>query len=111
MVIKIIKSKDGIKRKISDSHSALNLLTANDSDYVSLAVSSANNHNETTKTTSDRVYYVLEGELIVDDNLVAKKGDVVFVSKNTEYNFKGSFKAVLVNSPPFKKANEEISKL
>ena len=111
MAIKIIKSENGINRKISDSYSVLNLLTANDNDNVSLAVSSADNHDETTKTTSDRVYYILEGELIVDNNLVAKKGDVVFVSANTEYNFKGSFKAVLVNSPPFKKTNEEISKL
>jgi len=108
MTIKIIKSEDGVGRKISDSYSVLNLLTANDSDNVSLAVSTADNHNE---TTSDRVYYILEGELIVDDNLIAKKGDVVFISANTEYNFKGSFKAVLVNSPPFKKTNKEISKL
>jgi ethanolamine utilization protein EutQ (cupin superfamily) len=103
MTIKIKKSKNGINRKISDSYSVLNLLTANDSDNVSLAVSNANDHNETTKTTSDRVYYILEGKLIVDDNLIAEKGDVVFISTNTEYNFKGSFKAVLVNSPPFKK--------
>jgi ethanolamine utilization protein EutQ (cupin superfamily) len=111
MAIKIIKSEDGVSRKFSDSYSVLNLLTANDSDNVSLSVSSAENHNETTNTTSDRVYYILEGELIVDENLVAKKGDVVFVSANTEYNFKGSFKAVLVNSPPFRKVSESISKL
>ena len=111
MAIKIIKHEDGVSRKISDSYSVLNLLTANDSDNISLAVSTAENHDESTKTTSDRVYYILEGELIVDDNLVAKKGDVVFVAANTEYNFKGSFKAVLVNSPPFKKNNESISKL
>jgi ethanolamine utilization protein EutQ (cupin superfamily) len=108
MATKIIKSKDGINRKISNSYSVLNLLTANDSDKVSLAVSTANNHDETTKTSSDRVYYILEGELTINDDLVAKKGDVVFVSANTEYTFKGSFKAILVNSPPFKKANESI---
>lgn len=111
MSIKIIKQEDGVTRKISDSYSVLNLLTASDSDKISLAVSSAVNHNETTKTTSDRAYYILEGELIVNDGLIAKKGDVVFVSADTEYNFKGSFKAVLVNSPPFKKSNEAISKL
>lgn len=103
MTIKIIKSENGVSRKISESYSVLNLLTASDSDNISLAVSTAENHNETTKTTSDRAYYLLEGELIVDDNLVAKKGDIVFIPANTEYNFKGSFKAVLVNSPPFKK--------
>jgi len=41
MAIKIIKSENGVSRKISDSYSVLNLLTANDSDNVSLAVSSA----------------------------------------------------------------------
>jgi len=110
MAIKIIKSEEGISRKISDSYSVLNLLTANDSENVSLAVSSAESHNETTKTTSDRAYYILEGEITIDDNQVAKKGDVVFVSANTEYNFKGSFKAVLVNSPAFKASNESITK-
>ncbi len=111
MAIRIIKSEEGVSRKISDSYSVLNLLTANDSDNVSLAISTAKDHDETTKTTSDRVYFVLEGELIINDNLIAKKGDVVFISANTVYNFKGSFKAVLVNSPPFKKVNESRSKL
>ena len=110
MSIKIIKQEEGMSRKISDSYSVLNLLTAIDSDKVSLSVSSAVNHDETTKTTSDRAYYILEGELIVNNDLIAKKGDVIFVSANTEYNFKGSFKAVLVNSPPFKKNCESISK-
>jgi len=102
MAIKLIKNKNGVERKLSDSYSVLNLLTANDSDKVSLAVSTAKNQNETTKTISDRVYYIIEGKLIVNNKLVAEKGDVVFISANTEYNFKGSFKAVLVNSPPFK---------
>lgn len=110
MSIKIIKQKDGVNRKISDSYSVLNLLTAIDSDKVSLAISSAVNHNETTKTTSDRIYYILKGELVIN-KLIAKKGDVVFVSVNTEYSFKGSFKAILINSPPFKKNEESISKL
>ncbi|MFA6073806.1 MAG: hypothetical protein WC758_06860 [Candidatus Woesearchaeota archaeon] len=105
MTIKIIKSEDGVIRKISESYSVLNLLTANDSDKVSLAVSTAENHDETTKTTSDRVYYILKGKLIVNNKMIAKKGDVVFISANIEYTFKGSFKAVLVNSPPFKKTN------
>ncbi|MFH1142612.1 MAG: hypothetical protein V1695_02770 [Candidatus Uhrbacteria bacterium] len=105
MAVKIIKSENGVSRKISDSYSVLNLLTADDSDNVSLAVGSARDHKETTNTTSDRVYYVLGGEMVVNDQL-AKKGDVVFVPANTEYNFKGSFETVLVNAPPFKSGNE-----
>ncbi|MFA7718124.1 MAG: hypothetical protein WC875_05395, partial [Candidatus Absconditabacterales bacterium] len=78
---------------------------------LSVGISTAENHNETTKTTSDRVYYILEGELIANDSLSAKKGDVVFIPGNTEYNFKGNFKAILVNSPAFKVGNETILKL
>jgi len=110
MTLHIIKAKEGITRNISDSYEVLNLLTSKDSDKLSLAVSTANNHSETTKSTSDRAYYLLEGELTVNNELTAKKGDVVFISANTKYNFKGSFKAVLINSPPFKKINESTSK-
>ena len=60
MPTKIIKNQDGIIRKISNTYSVLNLLSANDSNNVSLSVSTAENHNETTKTTSDRAYYILE---------------------------------------------------
>jgi len=108
MGIKVIKQENGINRKISDSYSVLNLLTINDSKKMSIAVSIALNHEETTKTLSDRAYYVLEGELIINDDLVAKKGDIIFIKANTEYNFKGSFKAVLVNSPSFKRNNESM---
>ena len=111
MVVKIIKAKDGIIRKVSDSYSVLNLLTIHDSNKVSLWISTANNHNETTKTSSDRVYYIMKGQLIIDDKLFAKKWDVVFVPENTEYNFKWSFNAILINSPAFKKENELVSRL
>ena len=107
MSIKIIKHEEGGERKISESYSVLNLLTGAESDKVSVAVSTAKDHTETTKTTSDRAYYVLEGEIEVND-LIAKQGDVVFIPANTEYTFKGTFKAVLVNSPAFKKENETI---
>lgn len=103
MSVKLFKKEEGSERKISDSHFVLNLLTANDSDKVSVAVSTARNHNETTKTASDRAYYILEGEIIVNDEIIGRPGDIVFIPANTEYNFRGTFKAVLINSPPFRK--------
>ena len=110
MPIKIFKQKDSIARKIFDSYSVFNFLTAEDSDKVSIAVGVATEHNETTQTSSERVYFVLEGEIIVNDEIIGRKGDVIFISANTQYNFKGTFKAVVVNSPPFKKENEKILK-
>ena len=110
MEIKLFKKESAIERKISDSYSVFNFLTANDSDKISVAVSSANNHNETAIISSDRAYFVLEGEIIVNDKFIGQPGDVLFIPSNTEYNFKGTFKAVIVNSPPFKKSNEKILK-
>ncbi|MFH1751938.1 MAG: hypothetical protein ABH821_03305, partial [archaeon] len=97
-------------RKVSESYSVKSFLTCNDSERVSVAVSEGANYNETTKNSSDRVYYVLGGELTINDSLKAGKGDLVFISGGTEYNFKGTFKAVLINSPAFNKENEETRK-
>jgi len=111
MSIKLFKNKDGVERRLSDSYSVFNYLTAVDSDNVSLAVGEANDHNETTKSGSDRVYYVLSGEFIVNGNIRAREGDIIFIPADTEYKFKGTFKVVIINSPPFKKNQEKISKI
>ncbi len=57
---------------------------------------------------SDRSYFVLEGEIIVNGKLRGGPADIIFfIPENTEYSFKGSFKAIIINSPPFKKAAED----
>lgn len=107
--VKLFKKDQAQKRDISASYSVANFLTKKDCEEVSLAVSKAQEHSETTKNTkSNRVYYLLEGELIVergDKELRAEPGDVIFVP--TEYHFEGTFKAVLINSPAFDPENEE----
>jgi len=108
MPIRLFKKDDAVIRRISDSYSVLNFLTVTDSDNVSLGVSEADNHVETTKTSSDRAYYVLGGEIIVNDDFHAMLGDVIYIHANTEYKFQGTFKAVIVNSPPFNKNKEVI---
>lgn len=101
MPIKLFKKEESVIRKISDSHSVSNYLTIKDSNNLSVSVGNAINYNETIKTDSDRVYFVLEGEIIIN-NLKGKSGDVLYISQNTEYNLSGTFKAVVINSPPFK---------
>ena len=112
MGIKIIKKNEGITRKISETYKVTSLLTKDLSDNVSLSVGNAANHSETTKNIrSDRIYYILEGKLILEgDNkkFVAEKGDVIFIPHNTEYYFQGSFKAVLVCSPAFSSKDEQM---
>jgi ethanolamine utilization protein EutQ (cupin superfamily) len=115
MSIILCKKKDGITRKISESYRITNFLTKESSENVSVAVSEAKNHSETTRNVrSDRAYYVLEGRLVVSKDgkeLSAEPGDVIFIPKNTRYSFSGTFKAVLINSPAFSPQDEKISKM
>lgn len=107
MTIKLFKKVDGTIRKVSDSYLIANFLTAEDSDRMSIAVGDATNHNETTNTSSDRAYFILEGEIIINDSIIGNIGDVIFIPANEQYSFSGTFKAVIVNAPPFKKSNEK----
>lgn len=108
MPIKLFKKEEAIIRKVSESYSISNYLTINDSSKVSVAISDALNHIETTKTNSDRVYYILEGKITINKNVIGNSGDVIYIPSNTVYSFKGTFKAVVINSPPFKKEKEKI---
>ena len=105
--MKIIRKADAVARKIADSYTVNNLLTAQDSELISVAMSEANEHEEVTTALSERAYYILDGEITVDDKLVGKPGDVIYIPKDTTYKFSGSFKAVLVNSPPFGKISKQ----
>jgi len=115
MEIKIIKNNEGIKRKINEYYKVTNLLTKENSEKVSFAIGDAKNHYETTKNIkSDRIYYVLEGKIIVkkeNKEFVAEKGDLIFIPKNTEYHFEGTFETILINSPAFDIKDEKIKEL
>lgn len=114
MSIKVIRKPEAVARKISDSYHVINFLTREASENVSLAIGQADNHSETTKNVrSDRIYYVIEGKLMVkqgEKEFVAEPGDVVFIPRNTEYGFGGSFRAILINSPAFN-PKDEVSHL
>lgn len=65
-------------------------------------------HGKIKTTTSDRIYYVLDGNgifTIGDENREVQKTDVVIIPKNTPYDFKamnGSvLKMFLVHTPAF----------
>jgi ethanolamine utilization protein EutQ (cupin superfamily) len=108
----LIRSSEGFERKISETYSVKNMLAKQECENVSVAVSTANRHKETTKSSgSDRVYYIIEGELKVEPELSAKKGDLIFIPKNTEYTFSGTFKAVLINAPAFSSEKEKIKRI
>jgi len=106
-MVKLIKKDQVVERTISDSHSVNNFVTKDFSKNVSLAIGVGQDYSGTSKSVrSDRVYYVTEGKLIVNKDLVAEVGDVIFVPKGEEYSFEGTFKAVVVNAPAFDSSKE-----
>jgi ethanolamine utilization protein EutQ (cupin superfamily) len=50
---------------------------------------------------------VLEGELIINKEIITKVGEIVHIPANIEYHFSGSFKAIIINVPAFKAENEK----
>ena len=106
----IIKKNKGVTRKIGKTYQVTNLLTREQCKNLSVAVSKARNHSEITKNIkSERIYYILKGKLVLkrgNKKFVGEKGDIIFIPKNTEYQFQGTFEAILINSPAFRKENE-----
>ncbi|MBU1111922.1 MAG: hypothetical protein ABIG93_00545 [archaeon] len=98
----LIKKDQGVTRKVSERHYVINFVTKNLSENMSLAVGVGEQHFGTARSLrSDRVYYVLEGKLIVNKKLFARVGDIIFVPKGEEYTLEGTFKAVVINTPAF----------
>lgn len=103
---KIIKKDDGKLRKISPTKIAWNYITADITRDVSLAVTEAvEGYHEKELCQYNRIYYVLEGKLVIKIEDLQEElniGDSFYVSKGTEYEMSGIFKAVVVNQPAFK---------
>jgi len=103
---KLVKNTEGVVRKHSDEYFIKNYLTKDFNENFSLAVSEnkSGSHELTKSVASDRAYYFIEAdaEFVVDgEEMNVASGDVLFIEKNTEYSFSGSFKAVLINIPAF----------
>jgi len=114
-MIRLIKKEQAEARKINNSYSVSNLLTKETSKKVSVSIGEAVNHSEITKNIrSDRIYYVLEGQLTVvqgTEVFVANPGDLIFIEANAPYHFKGTFRVVLINTPAFDPKNEQTVKI
>ena len=101
---KVIRKSEATVRHIADNKIAFNYVTKELSPAVSLAVTEAIDYYEQEATDYDRIYYVLEGELDLNfdgSDVRLAVGDSCFVAKGTEYEMRGSFKAVMVNQPAF----------
>jgi len=111
-MMKLVKRDQAISRKVTDNYTVLQMLTGKDSDKLSMVISKATDHREIAlNTKSDRLYYILNGTVKVRSDgkeILAEKGDLVFLSSNTKYEFEGTFEAVQVMSPSFDPKNEPL---
>jgi ethanolamine utilization protein EutQ (cupin superfamily) len=111
-MIKVVKASEAKERKVADTYSVFGMLSEEDSKNLSMCLSKAKNHKEIAlNTKSDRIYYITKGKVKIKaegKSLEAGKGDLIFISANTKYEFNGTFEAVQVLSPPFDPANEPL---
>lgn len=101
---KIVRKSEGMVRKIADNKIATNYITKDITKYLSLATTEAKDYYEKVKTTYNRIYFVLEGELVLkfdDSDQKLHEGDTCFVEKGTNYEMLGTFKAIIINQPAF----------
>lgn len=103
MSIKLIKNKSGTLREVAKTYKILNLLTSDECSKLSIAIGNAVNHSETTVTQGVRVYYIMEGEMLINRSIKGKKGDVIHIPPKTKYGIEGTFNAMIINSPAFDK--------
>lgn len=101
---KIVKKSDAVLRVIADNKKSFNYITKDISPGLSLAVTEGNNFSEVEFAKYNRIYYVIDGELLLafdGEENVLSLGDSCYISKGTEYTMSGTFKAIVVNQPAF----------
>lgn len=101
---KKITKNEKITRKISDVHSADNYLTKETTSNISLAINRLDGILEPVKTVNERVFYFISADVdfIIDNEKVHfNDGEVLYLSKDTNYSVTGNFEAVVINSPAF----------
>lgn len=103
MYKKITKSEK-VTRRISDVHSADNYLTKETTPNISLAINRLDGILELVKTVNERVFYFINAnvDFIIDNEKVHfEDGEVLYLSKDTNYSAIGKFEAIVINSPAF----------
>lgn len=103
-MFKVIRKSEATVRKIADNKTAANYITKEISKDVSLATTEAQEYYEEETANYNRIYFVLEGELLLqfeNQEVSLLEGDTCFIEKGTTYEMKGTFKAVMINQPAF----------
>jgi len=96
---KVVRKSDAKIRQIAPNKTADNYITKDTTPIFSFATTKGDNYYEKIKVSYNRLYFVLEGELVL--TIDSKKDDCIYIEKNTEYEMNGTFNAVVINEPAF----------
>jgi ethanolamine utilization protein EutQ (cupin superfamily) len=103
-MFKVVRKSEAVVRKIANNKTATNYITKDISPLVSFAITEATDYYEKETAPYDRIFYVLEGKLLLvfdGKEIPLNSGGCCFIKKNTIYEMKGTFKAVVINQPAF----------
>src|SRR3569833_59280 len=101
---KLVKASEATTRTIADNKTAANFITKDITPDISLATIEAKDYYEKESTPYNRIYYVLEGSMVLTvgkDRMGLAVGDACYIGKDTTYEIQGTFKVVVVNQPAF----------
>jgi len=101
---KIVRKNEVKVRQITPNKTADNYITKETTPTFSFATTRGDNYYEKIKVGYSRLYFVLEGELVLTFNGKEErleKDDVIYIEKDTEYEMNGTFNAVVINEPAF----------
>ena len=101
---KKITKNEKVTRKITDVHSADNYLTKETTENISLAINRLDGKLDLVKTVNERVFYFINADvdfMIDNEKVHFEDGEVLYLSKDTNYSAIGRFEAVVVNCPAF----------
>lgn len=101
---RVVRRPEALVRKIAENKVAVNYITKDISQEVSLAIIEATDYYEKETTAYNRIYYVLDGTLVLvfnGEEMSLHVGDTCFIEKGMTYEMKGTFEVVVVNQPAF----------
>lgn len=101
---KLIRNNEGVLRQIAPNKTANNLITKDINPHLSLALIEATEFKGIDTTDYNRIYYVLEGILILNfdgESISLNRGDSCYIEEHTTFKMSGTFKALNINQPSF----------
>jgi mannose-6-phosphate isomerase-like protein (cupin superfamily) len=107
----LFRSTEATLRRIDDALRIKDIFDGKEFSFDLVKAQLQGNHPTVINRISDRIYYVLSGNgwaAVNGFRMDIGPGDLVKVPKGSPHTINGSLEYLIVTSPPFSPANEEI---